>query len=207
MLRRTKGRLLLTLLVVTGLAGTVNDSSLSKKERKFAINLMKDTKAEIIKNVKGLSNSQLNFKSSSTDLSIKECIYSIVLSERNLWDLFQTSIKAPANPEKRSLIKMTDKEVIEICENSNNKTGVYESVEVKNESWETVDNALTDFRNKRAAHIRYINISTEDLRDHVVRMPFGWIDCYQLSLIIAAKNYMLIQQINEIKADRAFPKN
>jgi hypothetical protein len=32
MLKRTKGRLLLTLLVVTGFAGTLNDTTLTKQE-------------------------------------------------------------------------------------------------------------------------------------------------------------------------------
>ena len=46
MLKRTKGRILLTMLVVTGLAGTVNNSTLSNKERKFVIIQLKDTKTE-----------------------------------------------------------------------------------------------------------------------------------------------------------------
>ena len=62
MLKRTMGRSLLTLLVITGLAGTINDNSLSKTERKTAIGLMKDTKADVLKSVKGLSEAQLNFK-------------------------------------------------------------------------------------------------------------------------------------------------
>jgi len=53
MLKRTKGLLLLTLLVITGLAGTLKDSIISQKERKSAISLMKDTKADVIKSVKG----------------------------------------------------------------------------------------------------------------------------------------------------------
>ena len=43
MLKRTTGRFLITLLVITGLAGTVNDNTLSKTERKYAMSLMKDT--------------------------------------------------------------------------------------------------------------------------------------------------------------------
>jgi hypothetical protein len=62
MLKRTKGRLLLTLLVITGLAGTLKDASISKKERKSAVSLMKDTKSDVINSVKGLSDAKLNFK-------------------------------------------------------------------------------------------------------------------------------------------------
>src|SRR5580765_9004749 len=106
MLKRTKGRLLLTLLVITGLAGTLKDTSLSHKERKSAMTLMKDSKTSALKSIKGLSNTQLNFKPASDRWSIKECMYHIAISEKNLWDMLETSLKGPANPEKRAEIKM-----------------------------------------------------------------------------------------------------
>ena len=85
MLKRTKGRLLLTLLVITGLAGTLNDPAISSKERKFSANLMKDTKTELIKSVKGLSEAQLDYKAAPDKWSVKECVYHIAISEKNLW--------------------------------------------------------------------------------------------------------------------------
>jgi hypothetical protein len=51
MLKRTKGRLLLVLLVCTGLAGTLNNSSLSQKERKQAISLIKSSRNEVLASV------------------------------------------------------------------------------------------------------------------------------------------------------------
>ena len=62
MLKRTKGRLLLTLLVITGLAGTLSNTALTEKERKFVVHNLKDTKSEVQKSIKGLSDAQLNFK-------------------------------------------------------------------------------------------------------------------------------------------------
>ena len=41
MLKRTKGRILLTMLVITGLAGTVKNTTLTSQERKFAISQLK----------------------------------------------------------------------------------------------------------------------------------------------------------------------
>ena len=48
MLKRTKGLLLLSLLVITGLAGALNDTAISSKERKLSASLMKDTKNDLI---------------------------------------------------------------------------------------------------------------------------------------------------------------
>ena len=93
MLKRTKGRLLITLLVITGLAGTLNDTALSKQERKVAVNHLKDTKADLLKSVKGLSDAQLNFKSTPDKWSVKECVYHITLTENALWQMFEATMK------------------------------------------------------------------------------------------------------------------
>jgi hypothetical protein len=44
MLKRTKGCILLTTLVITGLAGTVKNSALTSQERKFAVSQLKESR-------------------------------------------------------------------------------------------------------------------------------------------------------------------
>src|SRR5678815_960329 len=97
MLQRTKGRLLLTLLVISGLAGTLKNTSISKKERKYSINLMKDTKTDVLQTVKGLTDAQLNFKPSVESWSVKECMYHIAITEKSLWGMLEGAMKAGAN--------------------------------------------------------------------------------------------------------------
>jgi PHP family Zn ribbon phosphoesterase len=206
MLKRTMGRSLLTLLVITGLAGTIKDLTLSKKERKTAVSLMKDTKAEVLKSVKGLSESQLNFKAAPDKWSVKECMYHIAISEKNLWDLMENTMKAQANPEKRSEIKMTDEQLIKMMEDRSFKVKTQEAFEPKNTPYKSLDDALDAFKSLRMDHIKYLKTSTEDLRNHLVQMPFGWLDCYQICLMVASHSDRHTQQINEVKADPAFPK-
>src|SRR5215470_14089763 len=106
-MRRSKyGYLLLALLVITGLAGTVTSTSITSKERKFAATHLKDTKVDVLKSIKGLSQAQLDFKANSHKWSIRECVYHIAVSEKTLWQLLQQTMKRPANPEKRPDIKM-----------------------------------------------------------------------------------------------------
>jgi hypothetical protein len=206
MLKRTMGRSLLTLLVITGLAGTINDNSLSKTERRAAINLMKDTKADALKSVKGLSEAQLNFKAAPEKWSVKECMYHIAGAEKLLWTMYEGAMKAPANPEKRSEIKVTDEQFVKMIEDRSMKAQAPEPIQPKNTGYTSLDGALEDFKTHRMDHIRHIKSSTEDMRNHVVQLPFGWIDCYQLCLMIAAHSNRHTQQINEVKADPAFPK-
>jgi PHP family Zn ribbon phosphoesterase len=206
MLKRTMGRSLLTLLVITGLAGTINDTSLSKQDRKSAITLMKDTKGDVLKAVKGLSETQLNFKAAPDKWSVKECMYHIAISEKNLWDLMEATMKAPANPEKRSKMKMTDEQVIKMMEDRSFKVKTVAAFEPVNTPYKSLEEAIDAFKSRRADHIKYMKSTTEDMRNHVVQMPFGWLDCYQLCLMMASHSNRHTQQINEVKADPAFPK-
>lgn len=204
--KRTYGYILLTMLIISGLAGTPTDNSLSKKERKFATEHMKSTKADVINAVKGLTDAQLNYRAAPDRWSAKECVYHIAISEKNLWAMLEGALKSPPNPEKRAEIKMTDEQVVTTIEDRTNKVKTFEPFEPKNTPYKTLDEALSYFKPTRAEHIKYLKSTTEDLRNHVVQMPFGWLDCYQLSLMISAHSNRHTQQINEIKADPGFPK-
>ena len=206
-MRRSKyGYLLLALLVVTGLAGTITSTSLTSKERKFAANHLKDTKNDMVKSIKGLSETQLDFKAAPEKWSIKECAFHIAISEKNLWQMMDATMKQPANPEKRSEIKMTDDQVIKMLEDRSKKFKTRESFEPKNTPYKNLDEALESFKSLRALHVKYIKNTTEDLRNHVAQLPVGWIDCYQICLFMSAHSNRHTQQIEEIKTDPNFPK-
>ena len=176
MLKRKTGRYLLTLLVITGLAGTIEDNTLSQNERKFALTLMKDTYKEAVKSTKGLSEAQLNFKAAQDKWSVKESIYYIAAVEKMLWGIFQNTTKAPANPEKRSEIKITDEQVVNIADDWTPKAQVTELALPKNTGYKSLDEALADFKKIRTENIRHMRTSTADLRNHVVQLPSGWMD-------------------------------
>lgn len=205
MIKRTTGRFLITLLVITGLAGTVNNTSLSKTERKYAMGLMKESYKDAVKAVKGLSEAQLNFRTAPERWSVKECFYHIAATEKGLWGMLEGALKSPANPEKRSEIKVTDEEFVAMIKDRTKKAQAPEPFQPKNISYKSLDEAMTDFKMSRTEHIKYMKTSTEDMRNHVVQMPFGWIDCYQLYLLIGAHSNRHTQQMNEVKADPAFP--
>jgi len=156
MQKRKYGYILLTLLVVSGLAGTPSGNTLSKKERKYVADHMKDTRADVLKSVKELSEAQLNFRAGQDQWTIKECIYHIAISERNLWNMIEATMKLPANPEKRSEIKLTDEELVKMLQDRGFKAKTTEPYEPKNTPYKTLDEALTDFKINRASNIKYV---------------------------------------------------
>lgn len=200
------GRLLLTLLVITGLAGTLNNTALTKSERQHVVNSLKDTRNDLVNSLKGLSENQLNFKAAPDRWSIKECLYHITLTENNLWAMLETSMKQPPAPEKRSEIKVTDEGLEKGVTDRSQKFKAADINQPGKASWKSASDALADFKTARAAHLKYAKTTTEDLRNHVVQMPFGLIDCYQLMLMISGHCERHTLQINEVKADPKFPK-
>lgn len=204
--RKTYGYLLLVFLVFSGLAGTPTDDVLSKKERKFAADHMKITKSDLQETIKGLNTAQLNYKPASDKWSVQECVYHIAIAEKNLWAMLEKSMKEAATPEKKKNLKVTDEQVVKMTEDRTNKVKTFPAFEPQNTPYKSLVEALNDFKSTRAAHIKYMKATSEDLRNHFVQMPFGMLDCYQLCLMISAHTNRHTQQINEVKADASFPK-
>jgi hypothetical protein len=206
-MRRSKyGYLLLALLVITGLAGTLTSTSLTSKERKFAANHLKETKSDFLRSVKDLSKTQLDFKAAPDKWSVKECAYHIAIAEKNLWEMLDAAMKQPANPEKRSEIKMTDDQIMKLLEDRSRKFKTTEKFKPQNTPFKTLDEALESFKTLRNDHIKYMKNTTEDLRNHVAQLPVGWIDCYQICLFMSAHSNRHTQQIDEVKTDPNFPR-
>ena len=204
--RKTYNYLLLLFIVFSGLAGTPTSDVLSKKERKFAGDHMKNTKADLQEAVKGLNPEQRSYKISPDKWSVQECVYHIAVSEKNLWTMLEASMKAPATPEKKKDLKFTDEQVITMIEDRTNKRKTFGSFEPQNTPYQSLDEAMNDFKTTRTAHIKYIKATSEDLRNHFVQMSFGMLDCCQLCLMISAHTNRHTQQLNEVKMDAGYPK-
>jgi hypothetical protein len=166
---------------------------------------MKDTRTELISSIKGLSKKQLNFKSSEK-WTIRECVYHIAASEESFWKQIENSLRSRANAEKRATIKLSDEQVVRMVETSTGDLYSSEPVSVKKTNYRSPEAAIDAFKKKRMNHIRYMRLTTEDLRNHVVEMPFGNVDCYQLCLMMAAHTDWHRQQIDAIKSSLLFPK-
>ncbi|MFT3675819.1 MAG: DinB family protein [Chitinophagaceae bacterium] len=206
MLKRTKGRLLLTLLVVTGLAGKMTDTTITSKERKFLVSELKDTKSAIQSTVKGLSDAQLNYKSAPDRWSIRECVYHITLAESNLWNILEAAMKNPPTPEKRKEVTVSDDALLKGITDRSEKRQAPETIRPDKAPWKNTQEALAAFKLSRNNHLKYAKTTTEDLRNHIIELPFGKVDAYQFMLFMAGHSQRHLLQIKEIKADPGFPK-
>src|SRR5689334_455112 len=83
MYKRTKGYILLTMLVLTGLAGRIHTDTLRGKERKLLVTQIKSDKNTLLDEINGLSTKQFYFKINGT--SIKKCVLEQINYENNIW--------------------------------------------------------------------------------------------------------------------------
>ena len=179
---------------------------ISKKERSYATKLLKDTEKGVKDQVKGLTEAQLKFKPAADRWSIEECVKHIAKSEEMLWQMTDSIIKAAANPDKRSEIKLTDEQLIQRIEDRSTKVKTMEQLKPENIPFKDTEEALESFKKNREKLIEYVKSTNDELRNHITTMPFGMVDSYQLILFTAAHTNRHTQQIIEVKADPNYPK-
>jgi hypothetical protein len=198
---------LFLLLPVIILSFSAADSALTKEEREVAIKYMKETKEGFLNDVKGLSETQLNFKTSPDRWSVAQCIEHIAIAENALMGLIQNNQKQPADPSKRPEVKATDTDVWTKVTDRSRKGTAPEFLKPSGK-FKNSEEAVKAFVEQRDKNIEYVQTTNDDLRDHFMPHPaIGPIDDYQWLILIAAHSRRHTLQIEEVKADPGFPKN
>jgi len=195
MFKRTKGYFLLTMLVLTGLAGRMHSNILSTKERHTLVTELKTSKNDFLKNVDDLSARQMNFKLRKKDLSIKDYIYKMVSMETSLWSACQASLK-----EEPSSIQKTysDETLISVIQQ--------QQIFFRTIQFASSKEALKLYKHEDAEMLKYVHTSTENIRGHGLNTNFGYFDCYQLILLTTIYCKYYTEQIEKIKANPKFPE-
>jgi hypothetical protein len=182
------------------------DNPLTKKERKYAADLLKDTHKALEKSIAGLSDEQLNFKASDSTWSVDGCVKHIAVSEKILFSAVEEALKKPVNPEKRADIKVTDEQLVNFMEDRTAKIKTMDPMKPENTQFQSTADALNSINESRKKIIEFVRTTQDDLRNHVVELPFGSYDAYQVILMIGSHSNRHTQQIEEVKAQTGFPK-
>ncbi len=200
-------KLLLFFAAVMMISFTQRDDSISKKEKKFATKFLKQSKDGVHDAIKGLSEAQLKFKPAAESWSVEECLKHIAITEQALWGMADANLKQAATPDKRTEVKMTDEDVIKKIEDRTTKVKTFDPMKPENTPYKSAAEAVESFNQNRDKLIAYVKSTNDDLRNHVLAMPFGSLDGYQFILFISAHTNRHVQQINEVKASPGFPAN
>ena len=85
--------------------------TISKKERKDATDLLKDTHNALLKSLEGLSEAQLNYKVSDSTWSVDGNVKHLAVVEQTILSMVEDALTKPANPDKRANIKVSDEQM------------------------------------------------------------------------------------------------
>jgi uncharacterized damage-inducible protein DinB len=181
------------------------DGTITDAERKMVTDYMKETKERLIKDVKGLTDEQLNFKASPESWSVAECLEHIAFSEGALFGMLQGTLKEAANPARRAEVKMTDDQVKGMIASRERKIKTQEAFEPKNQ-FGSAEGSLKEFIVKRDGNMEFTKTTQEDLRNHYAVMPFATFDSFQVLVFITGHSARHTAQIEEVMANANFPK-
>jgi uncharacterized damage-inducible protein DinB len=200
----------LAVMVCIALLATAADTpsaSLSKEERKNAVNYLKETKKDFLNSVKGLSDEQWNYKPAPDKWSVAEVSEHIALSEDFLAKMITDKImKSPeARAEKRAAVKGKEEQIMKMIPDRSKKAQAPEQLKPQN-TFASRDALLKAFTDKRDANIKYIKETKDPLHAHIAPSPIGEFDAYQWMIFLAAHSKRHTAQIEEVKADANFPK-
>jgi hypothetical protein len=197
-------KILLPVIALCLLGFGPTSTKLTDQERVIGALELTKTHAYMMETLNGLSEEQLNFKSSPESWSIAECVEHLAISENALDQMLQESLKTPADPSKRADVKMTDKELMAMIRSRDTKVKTSEPFEPSGK-FGSYEESLKAFQSKRKEHIIYMETTEDDLRNHYGQMPFGTIDAYQILMFISGHTERHVKQMEEVKADKNFP--
>ncbi len=90
---------------------------------------MTTTHDRLLKTLDGLSEAQLNYKSTPEVWSIAECTEHITISENSFFGMLQGTLKTPADPSRRAEVKMSDEQILKMIADRSEKVKTQEAFE------------------------------------------------------------------------------
>ena len=198
-------KVIIPILVLALVSFTGFNLKLTEKERTMGVEEMSKTRDRLLSAVEGLSEAQLNFKSSPDSWSIAECVEHLAISENSFGQMLQGAVQTPADPSKRDSVKMSDEKLMGIITSREQKVKTQEPFEPSGK-FGNHEETLQAFTSKREEHIEYIKTTEDDLRNHYGQLPFGAIDGYQILMFMSGHTERHVKQIEEVIAHADYPK-
>lgn len=179
---------------------------ISDADRAQLVAQLESTRDLLLKTVEGLSEEQFNYRAAEGKWTVLECLEHITLSESALMGWVQQSLQTPADPSKRSEVKVSDADLLEKTPDRSQKFNAPEMLQPKG-SHQNAAALLKTYQEARAKTLEYSKTTKDDLRNHFIQHPaFGTIDTYQGLLMLSAHSKRHTLQMQEVKANANFPK-
>lgn len=196
------GIILLTLMFV---GFGLNEMKLTDEDRSKAIDHLTQTRDNMLLTLDGLSEAQLNYKSSPESWSIAECVEHLAISENTIFGMVNGAVQVTADVSRRAEVQMSDEDLLALITDRSNKVKTSEPFEPSGQ-FGSFEATLEAFTSKREENISYVRNTEDDLRNHYSQLPFGTVDAYQVILFMSGHTERHTLQMEEVMADPGFPE-
>ena len=199
-------RLFLSLCLVLSSTSLVSAGALTAEDLQRASDHLQKTGAKFLASTEGWSATQLSFKPAPTRWSVAEVAQHIASAEDFLMKMIKTTaMEGPARTEQVNL-KEIDDFVLQAISDRTHKIQAPEPL-IPINRFGSIQATRDHFKESRAKTLAFLK-ETPDLREHATDSPLGKkLDAYQWLLFISAHCERHTKQIDEVKADPAFPKS
>lgn len=164
------------------------------------------SEARLLALTAGLTPEQWNFHESPERWSIVQIIEHVIVFENFLRGVIVKTMVAPAEPNKKEQVAAKEPLVLGLAEGRSTRKFQAREVTQPTGRWPDAEEMLAEFRKTRAETMEFVRHLQGDLRSHFfAHVAFGDLDCYQWLIVMGQHGARHALQIEEIKANPAFP--
>ncbi len=175
---------------------------LTAAERDFLISHLEQSRQLFLRSIEGLTAAQWTFKPAPDRWNIAECAEHLTVTEDALFQMVtQRLLKAPVWDGIQRKTQADDEKIIAATTDRSKKGQAPEMLKPSNR-FPTPAAIQQAFNPKRDRSVEFVRSTREDLRGRVS----GPMDAYQYLVMMSAHTLRHTAQLNEVKADPAYPR-
>ncbi len=175
------------------------------RERQFVLNQLASSEAGLLELVDGLTPEQWNFRETQDRWSIAEIVEHLILFENFIVRTIATVLQSPPEPGKKASAAEKERLVRGLANTRSTRIQAREALRPAG-NWPDANERIAELRTTRARTMKFAAETEADLRSHFFpHVAFGDLDCYQWLVVIAQHGVRHALQIEQIKADPAYP--
>lgn len=199
--------IVLSLCVFCNGALASDEGKITVEERNKAIKWMKDSHAETLAALAGLSEEQLKFKAAPEKWSVLEVAEHIMMAEGLLFAAMEKALADKANPDWEAKTKGKTEFLEQVMVGRKGKASAPESIVPSGKL--SAKEVVAKLKEARAKTLKFTEETQLPLKAHTSEHPFpvfNTLNAYQWLVYIPLHNFRHNKQIEEVKANPNFPK-
>jgi hypothetical protein len=174
-------------------------------ERKQVLDQFAASEAHLLSLIDGLTPEQLAFRTAPNRWSIADIVEHVIAVESRLSRAIAKTIAQPSTRTDRPNPAERDAALWKAVVNRSTKLDAPEPVHPSGKFKVSVE-IIDGLRGTRCKTVEFVTTTDADLRGYIIpHMAFGELDLYQWLIVLANHGTRHAAQIEEIKADPAFP--